>query len=77
MKGKLYIEPLNIFVMIFGTQLLGMHIVCRMLLRHAATQGIYPDYNKGWLQFIGWLGIVVLALGIVLIVADRLRRKNR
>jgi len=62
-------KVLSIFVMLFGAMLLTVHIVVRILLHYSAAQGIYPDYNEGWLQFIGWLGMVVLIMGIALIVA--------
>lgn len=62
---------LSIFVTLFGAMMLMVHIVFRILLRHSAAQGIYPDYDAGWLRFIGWLGAVVLIVGIALIVAER------
>lgn len=60
---------LSIFVTLFGVLLLIPYIIFRIELRHAAAQGINLDYNVAGIQFIGWLGIVVLIMGIALIVA--------
>ena len=67
---------LGIFVALSGALLLIASTIFRIELRYATAQGINLDYSVAVIQFMGWLGIVVLIVGIVLIMADRRRRRE-
>lgn len=59
---------------LFGVLLLVPAIICRIELRQAAAQGIDSGLNVVGVRFLGWLGIVVLIMGVALIMADRRRK---
>lgn len=60
---------LGIFVALSGALLLIASTIFRIELRYATAQGINLDYNVAAIQFMGWLGIVVLIIGVALIAA--------
>ena len=60
---------LSIFVTLLGVLLLIPYTIFRIELRYAAAQEINLDYNAAGIQFMGWLGIVILIMGVALIAA--------
>jgi len=60
---------LSIFVTLLGVLLLIPYAIHRIGLRYATAQEINLDYNVVGIQFMGWLGIVTLIMGVALIAA--------